>query len=191
MQDNLKAKLTDNFFTNPTTMVEMKSQINKIAAAETGLKGFVRELASKNGVEIPQKQKSETPPTVPSAPSSTVKPVNQLKELEEKERKKAESNFEKLTKSKAPIRDARKLLDSYKSTTKAKSTEPGPLFKDMRAGLPSNKDEWTPLEYLRHFATNKKKIDTDFNHIIFGPVKFLKSTKCNFRNNKVSFATDL
>ena len=172
-------------------MVEMKSQINKIAAAETGLKGFVRELASKNGVEIPQKQKSETPPTEPSAPSSTVKPVNQLKELEEKERKKAESNFEKLTKSKAPIRDARKLLDSYKSTTKAKSTEPGPLFKDIRAGLPSNKDEWTPLEYLRHFATNKKKIDTDFNHIIFYNVKFLKSTKCNFRNNKVSFATDL
>ena len=119
-----------------------------------------------------------------------IKPASQLKELEEQERKKSEASLQELNKkSNAPKRDAKALLKSYKDTTGNGTTKAPPkkmytLMSDIRKGLPSNKDEWTPLEYLRHFATEGKEIKTDFNHIVFGPVKFLKSTKCNFRNNK-------
>ena len=113
-----------------------------------------------------------------------------MKELEEQERKKSEASLQELNKkSNAPKRDAKALLKSYKDTTGNGTTKTAPkkmytLMSDIRKGLPSIKDEWTPLEYLRHFAIENKEIKTDFNHIVFGPVKFLKSTKCNFRNNK-------
>ena len=42
-------------------------------------------------------------------------------------------------------------------------------------------DEWTPLEYVRHFAVNKKKITIDQRFIYFGRVKFDKNTKTNFQ----------
>ena len=52
---------------------------------------------------------------------------------------------------------------------------------DINEGLPKMVDEWTPLEYLRHFALHRKKITTDPRYIYFGRVKFYKSTKTNFQ----------
>ena len=74
-------------------------------------------------------------------------------------------------KTKAPTRDAKKLLQSYKDTRKM----------DINEGLPKMVDEWTPLEYLRHFAVYKKKVSVDPRYIYFGKVKFVRNTKSNFQ----------
>ena len=52
---------------------------------------------------------------------------------------------------------------------------------DLNEGLPKMIDEWTPLEYIRHFALHRKKITTDPRYIYFGRVKFFKTTKTNFQ----------
>ena len=93
------------------------------------------------------------------------------KELLDETAKQNAAVKELAAKPKAPIRDARKLLDAYKDTRKM----------DINEGLPKMMDEWTPLEYVRHFAVNKKKITVDQRFIYFGRVKFNKNTKTNFQ----------
>ena len=51
---------------------------------------------------------------------------------------------------------------------------------DINEGLPRIIDEWTPLEYLRHFCVNHKKISKDQKYIYFGRVNFLLGTRTNF-----------
>ena len=82
---------------------------------------------------------------------------DRLKELEEKERKEAENKFERISAktSSAPKRDPKQILKAYKTTER--KTDP----KVVEAGLPKIKDEWTPLEYLRHFSMERKKIEMD------------------------------
>ena len=82
---------------------------------------------------------------------------DRLKELEEKERKEAENKFERISAktSSAPKRDPKQILKAYKTTER--KTDP----KIVEAGLPKIKDEWTPLEYLRHFSMERKKIEMD------------------------------
>ena len=51
---------------------------------------------------------------------------------------------------------------------------------DVNEGLPRMIDEWTPLEYLRHFCINHKKISKDQKYIYFGRVNFQLGTRTNF-----------
>ena len=168
IQHNLKAKLHNHYVTKYNA--ELQSQISKIAAAETTLPKKKEKMTE----PPPAKKKEEKPKRTPITAPAKDKLPEKLKEVETKlakETQKKQAANKELGKNKAPIRDARKLLQSYKETKKM----------DINEGLPKFTDEWTPLEYLRHFAIHKKKITFDDTYIYFGRERFLKTTKTNFQ----------
>jgi len=77
--------------------------------------------------------------------------------------------------------DAAEATETKKKRTPITAPEDTTKKMDLNEGLPKMIDEWTPLEYLRHFALNRKKITKDPRYIYFGRVKFFKSTQTNFQ----------
>jgi hypothetical protein len=180
MQQNMKAKLQNSFAAGPQVMGDMQKQISKIAAVETALsnKEAKLNLPKPQPAKPPEKpkpkfQKILPPPKEPTEPKENLS--EKLKEVERnlaKERDAKLASVKGTSKSKAPVRDARKILESYKESKK-------PM--DINEGLPKTIDEWTPLEYLRHFAMNKKKISMDSSRIYFGRISFPRDTVSNFK----------
>jgi len=92
---------------------------------------------------------------------------DQLKEVEDrlaKEAEAAKAAANEANKSKPIVRDAKKMLESYKAAKAA-----------------TEKKEMMPLEYLREYGLNKKKITTDKTTIWFGDVGFPKTTRTNYK----------
>ena len=95
--------------------------------------------------------------------------ADQFKNVQDKlaqEAEAAKASIVGVTKSKPIVRDARKILESYKASKAIKE--------------PENK-EMTPLDYLRDFTINKKKIVTNSTHIWFGSVSFPRTCKTNVK----------
>ena len=87
--------------------------------------------------------------------------------------------MKEMTKKKGLSRDPKKLLASYKESKESKESKKSSM--DINEGLPKIIDEWTPLEYIKHFTIYDKKISTNAKKVIFGRVSFLKDTLCNFK----------
>jgi hypothetical protein len=166
MQSNLKSKLQDHFAT-PQFILDLVSQGNKINAAATSLahttKGEVKPKTKPKEIE-PAEEKMDL-----ASMADKLKSVEQ--NMANEVASKQASIKESAKKSKTPIRDGKKMLQSYKATVRV----------DINEGLPSNKDDWTPLEYLRHFTMKKKKVTMDQKYVYFGKITFPRSTRVNFR----------
>ncbi len=82
------------------------------------------------------------------------------------------------SKIKAPTRNVRKMLTSYKNE---KNKE-----KEVKAmvDVPSNPSDWKDVDYLRHYIVNKKKITVDSSSLWFGSIGFQRQNLTNFRTNK-------
>jgi hypothetical protein len=134
---------------NMPTVSDLQSQILQVRTAE--------QVLLNSGDQLPNPQQHQTP---------TNSLQNQLKEVQAKLQKEAEAEAAKFEAGKAKpiVRDARKILDSYKAE-KAKA------------------EEKKPLEYLREFSINKKKISTDKTTIWFGNVGFPKTVRTNYKTN--------
>ena len=186
IQANLKAKIQDQY-ASPQFATDLQSQLTKIAAAESALtkevvaKAFAEKEPEKPTTNTSASKKSTSTRVPVKAPSPDrrgksvplgLSMLEQLKEVEKESKKKEEESKSQASKSKkGPVRDARKILESYKDSKKM----------DINEGLPKIIDEWTPLEYLRHFAMHRKKISKDQKYIYFGRVNFLLGTRTNFK----------
>ena len=178
IQANLKAKIQDQY-ASPQFNTDLQSQLTKIAAAESALTKEVVAKAFATEKELEKNSKKTSlrkPVKAPSPERGKSVPLGlsmleQLKEVEKESKKKEEDSKVSNKSKKGPVRDARKILESYKDSKKL----------DINEGLPKIIDEWTPLEYLRHFAMHRKKISKDQKYIYFGRVHFQLGTRTNFK----------